>query len=88
MGSQLPIRFVLSSVIEHCIYNMVVTGLSYIWQRIEAWWSQLRLHHMEWWINFFKVRTIAAFCHTINSIDFAQELMTNGFLELHLPHHM
>ena len=87
MGSQLPIRFVLSNVIEHCMY-MVVTGLPYIWQRIEAWWSQLRIHHMEWWINFFKVRTITAFCHTINSIGFAQELMTNGFLELHLPHHM
>ena len=77
--------------IEQCnrtLYNMVVTGLSYIRQHIEAWWSQLRIDHMEWWIKIFKVRTIAAFRHTNNSLDFAQELMMNGFLHLHLPHHM
>ena len=71
------------------LYILLVTQmLSYSWQRIEAWWSQLRLHYMEWWITFFKVRTIGAFCHTIHSYDFSQELAMNGFLQLHLPHHM
>lgn len=23
-------------------------------QRIECWWSMMRRHQMEWWINFFK----------------------------------
>ena len=26
-------------------------------QRIEAWWSQLRRHRANWWVNFFKDMT-------------------------------
>ena len=91
MGNQLQIRLIVHNVInttkDFCKSPWMKKFL-YSWQRIEAWWSQLRLHHMEWWINFFKVRMIIAFCHTIHSCDSAQELTVNGFLQLHLPHHM
>ena len=29
-----------------------------IFQKIEAWWSQLRKRHMEWWITFLKVHRL------------------------------
>ena len=43
-------------------------GTSTANQRIEAWWSQLRRHRANWWINFFKDMTALGIFDASNEI--------------------
>ena len=43
-------------------------GLSTANQRIEAWWSQLRRHKANWWMNFFKDMTTEGLFDSSNEV--------------------
>lgn len=56
-------RVVRSILIRYYLFSLSLSLSLYIYlsliclffqQGIECWWSMMRRHQMEWWINFFK----------------------------------